>query len=172
MPFPQPDDVITWEVWLRSSRDVDHLARLRAHAIAFNLIVGAQTVSFVDRKVVLVRGTARNLSRSIDILGMIAELRLPKTTAAFFAKMNAFEQQVWVDDLAGRMTAPAANTPYICLFDTGLNHAHPLLVGIVEVGDLHAYKPAWGTDARQGHGTPMAGLVCFGDLTEALASAP
>jgi hypothetical protein len=171
MPFPQPDDVITWEVWLRSSRDVDHLARLRAHAIAFNLIVGAQTVSFVDRKVVLVRGTARNLSRSIEILGMIAELRLPTTTAAFFTKMNAIEQQAWVDDLAGRMTAPAANTPYICLFDTGLNHAHPLLVGIVEPGDLHAYKPAWGTDDRQGHGTPMAGLVSFGDLTEALASA-
>ena len=170
-PFPQADAEITWEVWLRLSRGVDHLARLRAYAATFNLTVGMQTVSFVDRKVVLVRGTARNLSRSIDILGMIAELRLPKTTAAFFTAMNAVEQQAWVDDLAGRMTVPAANAPYICLFDTGLNHAHPLLAGVSAASDLHTYKPAWGTDDRQGHGTPMAGLVSFGDLTEAFASA-
>ena len=55
-----------------------------ALAPSFDLTVGAQTVSFIDRKVVLVHGTAQDLSRSIDILGMIAELRLPKTTACVF----------------------------------------------------------------------------------------
>jgi hypothetical protein len=171
LPFPEVDAVTTWEVWLRRFKEVDHLARLRAHAEAFHLIVGQQTVSFVDRKVVLVSGTARDLSRSIEILGMIAEIRLPIITAAFFTGMNAMEQQVWVDDLAGRVTLPALDAPYVCLFDTGLNHGHPLLAQVAAVGDMHGYKPAWGTDDRQGHGTPMAGIVSFGDLAEALANA-
>src|SRR5206468_3132817 len=95
LPFPNPQQAITWEVWLRRSKEVDQLARLRGHAPSFNLTVGAQTVSFVDRKVVLVHGTGEALSQSIDILGMIAELRLPKTTAAFFTGMSVLEQQEW-----------------------------------------------------------------------------
>lgn len=170
LPFPQADATLTWEVWLRRFKDVDHLARLRAHAEAFHLTVGQQSVSFIDRKIVLVRGTARDLSRSIEILGMIAELRLPKTTAAFFTDMKAIEQKAWVDDLAGRITAPADGVSYVCLFDTGLNHKHPLLAQVAALEDLHTYKPAWGIDDRNGHGTPMAGLASFGDLTEALAS--
>jgi hypothetical protein len=54
------------------------------------------------------------------------------------------------------------------LLDTGLNHAHPLIAPIAAAADLHTYKPAWGVDDRQGHGTPMAGLVTYGDLTEVL----
>src|SRR5260370_11200850 len=171
LPFPDAQTPITWEVWLRRSKGLDQLTRLRQHATAFNLTVGAQTVSFIDRKVVLVHGTAQDLSRSIDILGMIAELRLPKTTAAFFTEMTALEQQEWIDDLASRMVAPAADAPYVCLFDTGVNRGHPLLVAVTDDNDMHTYKPAWGKHDWKDHGTPMAALASFGDLTEVMASA-
>lgn len=168
LPFPDRDVVITWEVWLRRQHGVNQLARLRGYAEQFGLTVGDQTVSFVDRTVVLVRGTANNLSRSIDILGMVAELRSPKTTAAFFTEMASVDQQQWVDDLATRVSPPEDGSPFVCLFDTGLNAAHPLLTVVTDQQDLHTYKPAWGIDDRSGHGTPMAGLATFGDLTEVL----
>jgi hypothetical protein len=172
IPFPPLDAVTTWEVWLRRSKDeLNHLERLRANAQAFDLVVGNQQITFVDRTVVLVRGTANNLSRSAEILGMIAELRLPKISAAFFTDMNGIAQQEWVDNLAARIQAPGAGSPFICLLDTGLNHAHPLLAPVADQNDLHTYKPAWGVDDRSNHGTPMAGLAVFGDLTEALAGA-
>lgn len=82
-------------MWLRRDRGVDHLARLRGYAEHFNLRVGEQVLTFVDRKVVLVMGTANDLARSIEILGMIAEVRIPKTTADFFAGMTAVEQREW-----------------------------------------------------------------------------
>src|ERR1700730_16895718 len=170
-PFPDPNIALTWEVWLRRSDDIDQLERLRAHAPEFDLAVGMQTVTFIDRKIVLVRGTARNLSRSIDILGMIAELRLPNTVALFFTEMTGIEQQAWVDDLVGRTTAPAANSPYVCLFDTGVDHGHPLLAPIAIANDMHTYKPAWGTQDWKDNGTPMAALASYGDLTDALTSA-
>lgn len=168
--FPETDQLTTWEVWLRRSPAVDHLARLRKHGEGFGLVVGQSVVAFIDRTIVLVEGTATALSRSIDILSAIAELRLAKTTAAFFTQMNAVEQRAWVENLAGRLVPPADGAPYVCLLDTGVNAAHPLLAPVVHQGDLHTYNPAWGTDDRQGHGTPMAGLAVYGDLTPLLAS--
>lgn len=172
MPFPAPEALLSWEVWLRRGDDkVDHLARLREFAGAFNLTVGQQFVSFIDRQVVLVRGTAENLARSAEILGMIAELRVPKATAAFFTAMNGMEQEQWAQNLAGRVTPPVGVAPYVCLLDTGLNHAHPLLAPAAIATDMHSYKPAWGADDREGHGTPMAGLALYGDLAEVLEAA-
>jgi Subtilase family len=169
IPFPDRNARITWEVWLRRQNGVDHLARLRTFAHNFRLTVREETIEFVDRTVVLVRGTADSLSRSIDILGMIAELRLPKETAAFFSEMSPNGQREWMEDLRQRIARPRGNAPYICLFDTGLNAAHPLLTSVADQNDLHTYKPAWGVDDRHGHGTPMGGLATFGDMTDVLA---
>src|SRR5262249_50279658 len=105
----------------------------------------------------------------IDILGAIAELRLAKTTAAVFTQMNAVEQRAWVENLR-RLVPPPEGAPYVCLMDTGVNAAHPLLAPIVHPDDLHTYKPGWGVDDRQGHGPPMAGLAAYGDLPPLLAS--
>ncbi|MBM3550788.1 MAG: S8 family peptidase [Alphaproteobacteria bacterium] len=170
LPFPDLDTEITWELWLRRASAVDHLSRLRQFAPQFQLLVKDQVINFVDRTVVLVRGTAANLSRSIDILGMIAEIRLPKETAAFFSEMMVSDQQQWIDELLSRTTVSSSVSPYICLFDTGLNAGHPLLSPVADPHDLHTYRPAWGVDDREGHGTPMAGLAVYGDLTEALSS--
>lgn len=170
LPFPEASIITSWEVWLRNSTVLDHLARLRQYAPIFNLEVGEQVAKFVDRTVVVVRGTATDLSKSAEILGMIAELHIPKTTAAFFTHMEDIEQQDWVNSLVARTGAPPSNSPYVCLLDTGLNHPHPLLVPVASNEDRHAYKPQWGLDDRDNHGTPMAGLATFGDLTDALAS--
>lgn len=168
--FPDPEQETTWEVWLRKSDDVDHLNRFREYAKDHALTVSEQSVSFIDRVIVLAHGTGQNLAHSAEILGAIAELRLAKTTAAFFTQMNAVEQRDWVNDLAGRLQPPPGNAPYVCLFDTGLNRGHPLLAPISQDDDLHAYKPAWNVDDRGRHGTPMAGLAAYGDLANVLSS--
>jgi len=78
------------------------------------------------------------------------------------------EQQEWVEEFLSRVTPPRGSAPFVCLFDTGINQAHPLLAPIVDVADLDAYRPAWGVDDRHGHGTEMAGLASFGDLSDVL----
>ena len=57
----------------------------------------------------------------------------------------------------------------MCLLDTGINRGHPLLAGLTQDDDIHSYDPNWGPADGFGHGTPMAGLAVYGDLTEALA---
>ncbi len=168
--YPHPDQDAAFEVWLRKSEKLDHVTRFREMAAGQELVVSDQEIAFVDRVIVLVRGKGKELAKSADMLGAIAELRLAKTTASFFTAMNAIEQHDWVNDLAGRLQPPGANSPFVCLLDTGVNHGHPLLAPLVADNDLHAYRPAWGVHDGGRHGTPMAGLAAYGDLTDALAS--
>lgn len=168
--FPESDQDVTWEVWLRKSGGIDHSRRFREIAVRHDLVVSETEIAFLDRVIVLVTGKGRDLATSAELIGAIAELRLAKTTASFFTSMSSVEQRDWVYDLAGRLQPPEANAPYVCLLDTGLNRAHPLLAPLAADGDLHTYKPAWGVDDRKGHGTPMAGLAAYGDLVDALAA--
>ncbi len=168
LPFPVMDQDITWEVWLRKSDAVSHLDRLKDVAARFDLTISENAIEFIDRRIVLVHGKGRDLARSNDLIGAIAEVRLAKTTAGVFMNMTPVERQKWVDDLLGRILPPAGDAPYICLFDTGLNHRHPLIAPVANDQDLHTYKPAWGVDDREGHGTQMAGLATYGDLIHVL----
>lgn len=171
LPLPGPDVDTTWEVWLRKSGELDHLARLREIAVDHHLTVSDEVITFIDRQIVLVHGTRRNLARSNEIVGAIAELRLAKTTADFFTGMTSTQQTAWVDNLAAQVRAPAADAPAVCLLDTGINRDHPLLAPATDTADLHTYKPAWGVDDRKGHGTPMAGLALYGDLANVMGQA-
>ena len=168
--LPPVDQLATFELWLRRS-GVDHLVRLRENAERFGLRVSDEVVSFVERRIVLVHGTAQDIARSNEILGAIAEIRLAKTTAALFTRMPAEEQRRWSDDLLKRLRLPEADAPSVCLLDTGLNAAHPLLKPLTASDSLHSYIPQWNVDDRHGHGTWMAGIALYGDLTPVLASA-
>ena len=168
--FPQGDESIWWEVWLRLSQKVDYEAFLRQHAPQLEMTVSEETIHFLDRTVLLVFGTKEQMTRSIRLLGSIVEVRGAKETAEFFTGLDRIEQKDWMNNALERMSALPHDPPSVCLLDTGLNEQHPLLQPVVDPADMHSYnKPDWGTDDRYGHGTPMAGLAAYGDLTVPMA---
>ena len=172
--FPHSvDESFWWEVWLpvRDHRD-QVVADFRKLATLANCTVGDHQVNFPERTVVVMHGSQRQLSQSVMTLNCVAELRRAKDTAEFFDGMDREEQQGWVENALGRMTVADGDdsTPRVCLLDSGVNRAHPLLEPLLDSADLHTVEPAWGTDDQANHGTGLAGLVGFGDLTEALAS--
>ncbi len=168
--FPKDDEAIWWEVWLRNSDQIDHEAFLREHAAQLEMRVSEESIQFLDRTVVLVHGTKVQMTRSIRLLGAIAEVRRAKDAADFYTGMDRQEQQGWINHALERLTPPPEDAPSICLLDTGLNEKHPLLQPAADPADMHSYDaPNWGTDDRYGHGTPMGGLSVYGDLTEPLS---
>lgn len=169
--LPNIDESIWWEVWLRHSDNIDYESFLREHAPQLEMRVGKESIRFLDRTVVLVYGTKEQMSRSIHLLGSIAELRKAKDTADFFTGMDRQDQHNWISQTLKQLTPPSNASPYICILDTGVNEQHPLLIPVADSPDMHTYTPVWGTDDRNGHGTAMAGLSAYGDLTEVLASA-
>jgi len=160
-----------WEVWIRVSNIVDYETFLRQHAEALELTVHNEVINFLDRSVLLVNGTKEQMSHSMELLAGMAELRSPKVSAEFFAGMGPEEQAEWIEEAANRIEPPGQNAPSVCLLDTGLNRGHPLLTPVSTDNDLHTYHPDWGAHDHHGHGTEMAGLAAFSDLTSILESA-
>lgn len=166
--YPASDETIWWEVWLRR-HDGRELARLMEFALVQRIEVGARRLQFDDRIVTLVRATPDQLAASIDVLDDVAEVRRAKETAAFFVDdMEPEEQGEWVTDLLTRTTGPAHDAPAVCVLDTGVTLGHPLLEASLASTDCHACDPTWGTHDHDGHGTEMAGLALYGDLTPVL----
>jgi hypothetical protein len=167
--YPGENEIIWWEVWLRRHDGLE-LERLMVFAGQAGVEVGRRRLEFEERLVVLVRGSAQQLSASLDVLDDIAEVRKAKETAAFFHGLTAGDQAEWVKELSSRVTLPPSDAPSVCILDTGVNRGHPLLAGALAAVDLYACDPTWGTHDHHGHGTAMAGLALYGDLTPQLAS--
>lgn len=166
-----PTEVIAWEVWLpvRAARQ-QVLAEFRELALGVGWEVSGRAVEFPERSVLVCRGTRQQLEQSAQLLSLVAELRKAKETAEFFDELTLVEQQAWAEDLLARLQNPGPAAPHICLLDTGLNRGHPLLSASAAAADIHTIEPAWSGADAHGHGTGMAGVALFGDLTAALAT--
>src|ERR1700733_1287184 len=167
---PKADTVIQWEVWLpvRGHRDVV-IGAFREAAQAAGWTVSQHVIAFPERSVLLATGTQLQLESSNLLLSLVAELRRAKDSAAFFDEMPGAEQAEWVEELLGRMQLAPAVAPYICVLATRGNRGHGLLEGSLAAPDVHTVDPDWTGSDEHGHGTEMAGIALFGDLTPALA---
>jgi hypothetical protein len=173
LPFPGPDEAIWWEVWLRGGRNNAELTHQRfsewAHAVG--LRVSREHVTFPERIVVLAFGTQRQLSQSLDLLTLIAELRRAKEVATAYVELPPREQREFVDDMVQRLIPPPVDAPAVCLLDTGVNRLHPLLAPALAEQDAQAINPDWGAadHHREQHGTGMAGVALYGHLADVMS---
>ncbi len=172
--FPEEDEEVWWEVWLRreDSQNDTHEDEAVINMLLDNIIVVAERrLLFPEHIVRMVRCTARELSTTILYSDKLAELRKPKEAANFFTGLDNEDINDWVEDLRNRtINRTTDDSVIICILDTGVNRGHPLLEGFLPERNMDSVNPEWGnadTD-RHGHGTPMAGTSLYGDLTNIL----
>jgi hypothetical protein len=160
-----------WEVWVLEGRE----ELLRNAAAHLNLLVNEHPLRFAEHTVFLVNANVQELESVIRNTNAVAELRMARDTPAFFMNMGPKEQRDWTDDLLQRVTFPNDASPAVCVLDGGCSRIHPLIAPVLSENDWQAYGTGWqpGDTAIgnwRGHGTEMAGLAIYGDLTTALAS--
>lgn len=170
------EEHLWWEVWLPTRGDQQGVVnQFKVMAVGMGFRIAPGELYFPERSILLIYGSAGQMKRSILTLNSIAELRRAKETADFFDVLPLKEQSQWIDNLKDRLSIPAdgEEVPYVCLFDSGVNNGHPLLQLAISSTDKHSVEPGWGIDDSEGHGTEMAGLALFGNLTDVLTtSAP
>lgn len=157
---------IWWELWTR--QPVARADSLVAAAQNEGLDVHPDRLIFPDTIVLLVHATVAQL---VDLArrapGAISEIRPAIGTIEPFIGHGpaAFEPHAVVADLGDRITAPPAGAPTVCVLDTGISGAHPLVAP--SLGGAWSYNDTWGADDHHpegGHGTAIAGLILYGDL--------
>lgn len=177
LPFPLVDELVWWELWLSRNtvnEAVDEIQGIRNAFVEMGVPVSNYTLQFPEHFVFLVRATAAQLSNTILYSDRLSELRKPHDTADFFTDLDLAEQDAWINDLVQRVDNVSQNSPIsVCVLDTGVNRAHPLLQNVLPVNQTGAVNPDWtpnDTAQGTGHGTPMVGLALYGDLVDILAS--
>jgi hypothetical protein len=166
--FPVTNDPIWWEVWLRRSNPgVDEF---REAARRFGIELNEKQIEFIDRIAVVVFGTVDQLGALLEEIDQVAEVRRAKVPATEFLELAPSQQAELANQLAKRITRPPPGSPAVCVLDTGVNNGHVLLKPAIPTANVLTCNPGWGTDDHEGHGTEMAGLALYGDLTRLLAT--
>jgi len=159
---------VWWEVWLR----LGQIGAFTAIATELGVRVSRESLSFAERDVVLAFGSQESIGRCVvESAGAIAEVRIARDAPSMFLNLRNDEQAEWANDLAGRVISPDGDAVAVCVLDSGITRAHPLILPGLEAGDVHKYDPNWpdgDSPAWHGHGTAMAGLGLYGDLVPLL----
>lgn len=168
-PIPEAEIMIWWECWCWP----DRISNVEAKAAAAGVLLGEGRLRFAEREVVFLHGDRARIARIVASSDAVAELRLGRDDASFFTSGEGRDDQHgWIENAATRIEAGEnRDAVAVCLLDTGINRAHPLLAPAFAEDDLHSINPAWGTDDHHGHGSEMSGLAVYGDLTTKLPSA-
>jgi hypothetical protein len=164
--LPAAGQQIWWEAWIRQG----HANTFDTVATRLAIPVQQQRLSFPDREVRLIYGSEITIARLFLNSDAIAELRRAKDTPALFVRWSNVEQAAWATDLVGRLVAPERQDIAVCVLDTGVTQAHPLLAPALDPNDVHVYDPGWPGGDNRGHGTNMAGTALYGDLMPVMAS--
>lgn len=166
---------VWWELWIRQGYE----AQVDTAAQRLGIVVKPHVVRFPERDVKVVRANAQKLGQLMHQTDGLAELRLSRDTPSFFLGESNVDLRELVAGLLSRLVPLSDNEETgvaVCLLDSGIAWAHPLLNPRVDQTDVLTVDPTWGVadDAPPshggGHGTGMAGLALFGDLSEVLAS--
>lgn len=134
-----------------------------------NIQINSERIIFPERIVKQIYANAEQLKVLISMCPYITEIRRAQEATTFFEDLPNREQKEWVDELLSRTTYQKGGTT-VCLLDTGVSAAHPLLEKAINPDYVQAVNSAWGSGDHQGHGTEMAGIALLNDVKQALIS--
>lgn len=163
--FASPE-LLWWELWVRHDGKIAE--GVAAAARLASLDVHEDRLLFPDTTVLFVHASAEGITGFVGrIPGAVTEIRKATGTIEPFLNRGAkgLGAQDWTADLAKRVVPPPQDANVVCALDTGIAAQHPLIAPALR--GAWAYDAAWGADDHHpqgGHGTPLAGLVLYGDL--------
>ncbi|WP_316861079.1 S8 family peptidase [uncultured Cohaesibacter sp.] len=162
--IPSSDQTVWCEVWLRTDENwEEQVVEFRALAERLEIEVRPGYLSFPERTVLLINAHLAHLNELLSSFDRIAEFRRAKETADFWTRLDNSDQADWVEALVGRLSIDATSNASVCVIDTGVNNAHPLLAPLIPDENCFTNNADWGSADRDGHGTNMCGTAAFGE---------
>ena len=166
--LPQANEQFWWEVWLVDEATANTEALFREVAVQQNIRLSDVSVRFPQRVVILAFASFAEWEKFPGLLRFLAEFRRANIVVGEFLALSPSDQSQFIAKLLARIHFPGADAPAVCVLDTGVNRGHPLLAAALFEADAQAWRTEWTAADRKGHGTEVAGLALFGDLSSML----
>lgn len=165
-----PGDEKVWcEIWLkRNSEDSELETNFIKMMEDINITVKEGSIIFPERVIKLIHANKDDLQSVVDNYPHIAEFRLAMSTARFWIEMTPREQAEWSTNILERLEVDSESLTSICILDHGINNGHPLLAPVLIDENKHSVESSWGTHDHHGHGTMMAGIATYGNISNLL----
>ena len=162
-----PGEAKEWvELWFMEDESAPVMQKLQ------NLCIECieHTLRFPERIVVMARTDRKDLERLFYASETLVKVTNVPTLAGFIADADGPEQRDWLQMIMGQYRYDRLENKYLCLLDSGVIASHPMLLPVISDSERYTVEAQWGVNDRWPHGTMMAGIAAYGDLTEALAS--
>lgn len=167
-----PNENYNWfEVWIKIEESADKQEQITQFTnllTTFGISFKPNYLLFPERAVLLVYANNESLIQILNSSDSLAELKAGKETANFWTNESPSDQNEWVEDLLNRLVVNEQSNISVCVIDTGVNSGHRLLSPVLQSAHCLAYDSQWTTADRKGHGTMMAGVCAYGDLSRSL----
>lgn len=165
--LPAIDEMFAWELWLRPGTE----DWIRDTAPELDIAVERGRLIFPEAVVLRAYCTRRQLRDLIRRVPVVAELRAASSFMAHLLDLAPGQQAAAAARLLERVVEPEPDAPRVCVLDSGVRRAHPLLAPFIETERCLTINAAWSATDHHGHGTGMAGVALYDNLAPLLASA-
>lgn len=163
---PSHNNPFAWELWLRPGTE----DWIRDSAPELDIAIEKGHLTFPEAIVVRAYGTKRQIAALTQRVPVVAELRAASSFMAHLLKLAPGQQAAAANALLNQIVAPEEDAPRVCILDSGVRRAHPLLAPFIEPDRTLTVNTAWAANDHHGHGTGMAGVALYGNLAPLLAS--
>lgn len=167
--LPPPGAATWWEVWLRDGSGQEARDAFATAVAEAGIRVGTDSLKLLERTVVLAHANREQLADALQLTSAIAELRNVAVVPSTILRQSLREQAGIAQQFRARVQQVGRDVA-VTLLDGGVDRGHILLADVLAEADCHTVKPDWGTHDAINHGTLMAGLATYGDLSSLIAS--
>ena len=158
-----PDRAVGYEMWVDKELHDENEVKLSLQAIGVSLC--NRHLVFNDVVVYMIVATKEQLSYIIHSVKGITEIRVHRCPTVLANAGGMREQDEWIELIkADRILADSSSR--VAILDSGVAHSHPLIEDFLPIERCHSVTMNGDTRDLKNHGTGLASLVLYGDLTD------
>ena len=153
-----------FEVWIEKRSGNFNIENIFERLDYLHISYSRKYLDFTELTVVLIQTTKAVLSKLSNVVDNIAEIRIFRKVSELL-DINNYEQYEWLQAIR-TTTNPVEPLTRIGILDSGVNNHHPLLQDYLSDGRCHNATKSPSKRDLENHGTLMAGLIQYGDLSD------